>query len=252
MSKYLNNFLTYTINSLINDIDSNNNSNSIEKNEKTPEDLIVFIFNVLICFNMKIEKDDKNQNIINNTFTQEEKLLNNKIVPKILKIILDNFTFETDYSNKIYPTPNFSKTMSNNISMDNKINDILNNDENKNNINKSSLSPSKSSNSLSNIKNSSSHYSSIMSTPQVKSNNLLNNKSIENISKISFSQRLPNKNHTQNTHHNNNKTLIDEDNIINEGISINSVDIHLGKIRLDKEKFINILKQLFNKVISIN
>ena len=252
LSKYLNNFLTYTINSLINDIDSNNNSNSIEKNEKTPEDLIVFIFNVLICFNMKIEKNDKNQNIINNTFTQEEKLLNNKIVPKILKIILDNFTFETDYSNKIYPTPNFSKTTSNNISMDNKINDILNNDENKNNINKSSLSPSKSSNSLSNIKNSSSHYSSIMSTPQVKSNNLLNNKSIENISKISFSQRLPNKNHTQNTHHNNNKTLIDEDNIINEGISINSVDIHLGKIRLDKEKFINILKQLFNKVISIN
>ena len=39
LSKYLNNFLTYTINSLIKDIDSNNN-NSNYKDEKSPEDLI--------------------------------------------------------------------------------------------------------------------------------------------------------------------------------------------------------------------
>ena len=86
----------------------------------------------------------------------------------------------------------------------------------------------------------------------MKSNNLLNNETIENISKISFSQRLPSKTHTQNNNHNNIKTIIDDENIINEEISINSVDIHLGKIRLDKDKFIIILKQLFNKVILIN
>ena len=135
----------------------------------------------------------------------------------------------------------------------NKINDdISNNNQNENCINKSSSSPSKSNNSLSNVKNSFSHNSSILSTPQVKSNNLLNNETIENISKISFSQRLPSKTHTQNNNHNNIKTIIDDENIINEEISINSVDIHLGKIRLDKDKFIIILKQLFNKVILIN
>ena len=209
-------------------------------------------------------KNNNNINIINN-FTQEEKLKNNKIVPKILKIISDNFTFETDYSNKIYPTPNLNKSNTNNISMDNQSNsrilndisnkindDISNNNQNENCINKSSSSPSKSNNSLSNVKNSFSHNSSILSTPQVKSNNLLNNETIENISKISFSQRLPSKTHTQNNNHNNIKTIIDDENIINEEISINSVDIHLGKIRLDKDKFIIILKQLFNKVILIN
>ena len=136
----------------------------------------------------------------------------------------------------------------------NKINDDIsnNNNQNENCINKSSSSPSKSNNSLSNVKNSFSHNSSILSTPQVKSNNLLNNETIENISKISFSQRLPSKTHTQNNNHNNIKTIIDDENIINEEISINSVDIHLGKIRLDKDKFIIILKQLFNKVILIN
>ena len=135
----------------------------------------------------------------------------------------------------------------------NKINDdISNNNQNENCINKSSSSPSKSNNSLSNVKNSFSHNSSILSTPQVKSNNLLNNETIENISKISFSQRLQSKTHTQNNNHNNIKTIIDDENIINEEISINSVDIHLGKIRLDKDKFIIILKQLFNKVILIN
>ena len=269
LSKYLNNFLTYTINSLINDIESNNNNNSQkEKDEKTPEDLIVFIINVLLCFNMNIVQNNKNTNNINiiNNFTQEEKLKNNKIVPKILKIISDNFTFETDYSNKIYPTPNLNKSNTNNISIDNqsnsrilndisnKINDDIsnNNNQNENCINKSSSSPSKSNNSLSNVKNSFSHNSSILSTPQVKSNNLLNNETIENISKISFSQRLPSKTHTQNNNHNNIKTIIDDENIINEEISINSVDIHLGKIRLDKDKFIIILKQLFNKVILIN
>ena len=209
-------------------------------------------------------KNTNNINIINN-FTQEEKLKNNKIVPKILKIISDNFTFETDYSNKIYPTPNLNKSNTNNISIDNQSNsrilndisnkindDISNNNQNENCINKSSSSPSKSNNSLSNVKNSFSHNSSILSTPQVKSNNLLNNETIENISKISFSQRLPSKTHTQNNNHNNIKTIIDDENIINEEISINSVDIHLGKIRLDKDKFIIILKQLFNKVILIN
>ena len=264
LSKYLNNLLTYTINSLINDIESNNsnNNNNLEKEEKTPEDLIVFIINVLICFNSKIESNDKNQNMINNNITAEEKLLNNKIVPKILKIISDNFTFETDYSNKIYPSKNINKSFTNNISSDNqstsrliddninKINSLKDNNENNNN----SSSPSKSNNtsSLSKIKNSFSHNSSLISTPQIKSNNLLNNETIENISKISFSQRLPSKNRTQNNNRHNIKTVIDEDDIINEEISINSVDIHLGKIRLDKDKFINILKQLFNKVISLN
>ena len=260
LSKYLNNYLTYTINSLIKDIDSNNNNNANDKDEKSPEDLIVFIFNSLIYFNIKIEQNTNNKNITIN-FTSEEKLLNYKIVPKILKILSDNFTFETDYSNKIYQFQNNNRILSNNISIDNqtpnsrfyddnnKINDIKNN-ENGNN-NESTSSPSKSHNSSSKIKNSFSRNSSILSTPHAKSN-LLNNDTLENISKISFSQRLPSKNYTQNNNHIINKNENDNLEIINEEITINSVDIHLGKIRLDKDKFINILKELFNKVISIN
>ena len=255
LSKYLNNFLTYTINSLINDIDSNGN-NLNYKEEKSPEDLIVFIFNALIYFNIKTVQNTNNKKI-KNVFTSEEKLRNYKIVPKILKILSDNFTFETDYSNKLYQFQNMNKVLSNNISIDNqtpnsryyednnKINDVKNNNENGNN-NENTSSPSKSHNSSSNIKNSFSRNSSILSTPHVKSN-LLNNETLENISKISFSQRLPSKNHTQNNINKN-----DNLEIINEEITINSVDIHLGKIRLDKDKFINILKELFNKVISIN
>ena len=85
--------------------------------------------------------------------------------------------------------------------------------------------------------------------------NLLNNETLENLSKISFSQRLPSKNHAQNNNNsinNKNENDIDYYNMINEESSINSVDIHLGKIRLNKDKFINTLKELFNKVISIN
>ena len=271
LSKYLNNLLTYTINSLINDNASKTGSIN-EKEEKTPEDLIVFIFNCLIFFNINNE-----QNIINNNkqnmnsqpkinsdgFTQEEKILNYKLVPKILKIITDNFTFETDYSYKPYQIPNLNRTFLNNSSIDNqsanskisgfnKINNNINNHDENGNYNERLSSPSKSINSLSNDKNNFSPNYSIISTPQVKSN-ILNNETLENISKISFSQKLPSKNHDKN----NNNSIINKNendyyNIINEDLSINSVDIHLGKIRLNKDKFINILKELFNKIISIN
>ena len=71
-----------------------------EKEEKTPEDLIVFIFNCLIFFNINNEQNNINNNKQNmsspqkinlESFTQEEKILNYKLVPKILKIISDNF-----------------------------------------------------------------------------------------------------------------------------------------------------------------
>ena len=88
-----------------------------------------------------------------------------------------------------------------------------------------------------------------MSTPPAKSN-ILNNETIGNISKISFSQKLPSKNNFQNNNNKNNYRKVE--NIIYEEITINSVEIHLGKIRLNQDKFINILKELFNKVIFIN
>ena len=273
LSKYLNNFLTYTISSLINDDNNSNNNNINTKEEKTPEDLIVFIFNALICFNMKYQHNNinanNNQNMNSsflkniNNYTPEEQLINYKIVPKILTIISNNFTFETDYSNKLYPISNLNKSFLNNISIDNqttnsKISDYnknnnLNNNNENGNDNEVISSPSKSINSSSNNKNTFSNNSSIISTPQAKSN-ILNNETLENLSKISFSQRLPSKNqmHYNNNNLINNKNEIDYDNITNEEVSINSVDIHLGKIRLNKDKFINILKDLFNKVISIN
>ena len=274
LSKYLNNFLTYTISSLINDDNNSNNNNINTKEEKTPEDLIVFIFNALICFNMKYQHNNinanNNQNMNSsflkniNNYTPEEQLINYKIVPKILTIISNNFTFETDYSNKLYPISNLNKSFLNNISIDNqttnsKISDYnknnnLNNNNENGNDNEVISSPSKSINSSSNNKNTFSNNSSILSTPQAKSN-ILNNETLENLSKISFSQRLPSKNQIHYNNNNNlinNKNEIDYDNITNEEVSINSVDIHLGKIRLNKDKFINILKDLFNKVISIN
>ena len=274
LSKYLNNLLTYTINSLIND-NTSKISNINEKEEKTPEDLIVFIFNCLIFFNIKYEQNSinsNNQNMNSSTlinkdnFSQEEKLLNYKLVPKILKILSDNFTFETDYCSKPYQIPNLNKSFLNNTSIDNqsanskisrfnKINNNINNNDENGNDNDGLSSPSKSANSLSNDKNSFSHNYSMISTPQAKSN-LLNNETLENLSKISFSQRLPSKNHAQNNNNNSinnkNENEIDYYNMINEESSINSVDIHLGKIRLNKDKFINTLKDLFNKVISIN
>ena len=257
LSKYLNNQLTYTINSLINDTDENNNNSINDRDDNTPEDLIVFIFKVLIYFNMNTESNNNNNK--NTYFTQEEKLLNYKIVPKILKILSDNFSFETDYSNKLYPISNLNKSILNNTLIDDQTTNSKYFDNNQKNINDENgnnnditSSPSKSRNSLSNIKNSFSHNTSIISTPQVKSH-ILNNETIENISKISFSQRLPSKNLTQNnTNHNLNKNGNDNLDIIEEEISINSVDIHLGKIRLNQDKFITILKDLFNKVISLN
>ena len=60
-----------------------------------------------------------------NNYTPEEQLINYKIVPKILTIISNNFTFETDYSNKLYPISNLNKSFLNNIS----ISERSNNDE---------------------------------------------------------------------------------------------------------------------------
>ena len=231
--------------------------------------IMQIIFNSLIYFNMNYppnnnNKNDKNSScLINNmnNYTPEEKLLNYKIVPKILKIISNNFTFETDYSNKLFPINNLNRTFLNNISIDNqtmnsKLSDYnkinyANNENGNGNDNEVNSSPSKSINSSSNAKNSFSHNTSIISTPQVRSN-IINNETLENLSKISFSQRLPSKNHI---HYNNNNLINNKnenDNLINEEIDINSVDIHLGKIRLNQDKFINILKGLFTKVISLN
>ena len=252
LSKYLNNSLTFTINSLIND--TNENKNNI--NENTPEDLIVFIFKALIYFNAKNQQ--KNNNIKNDSL--DDRLKNYKIVQKILKIISNNLTFETDYSTKLNQIQNLNSqyTLSNNITTiidgendfkyysDNRINSLKNKENLKDNDDDILLSPSKSGNSY---KNSYSHSSSIMSTPPAKSN-ILNNETIGNISKISFSQKLPSKNNFQNNNNKNNYRKVE--NIIYEEITINSVEIHLGKIRLNQDKFINILKELFNKVIFIN
>ena len=256
LSKYLNNSLTYMVNSLLN----NDNDNRNNKEEKSPEDLIVFIFNILICFNIKYEKNNIN-NINNNgltninNYTPEDKLLNHKIVLKILKILSENFSFETDYSNKLCQLQTYN--VLNNSILDNKtvsskyikenINDNL---LNENDDISGGSSPSEH-DSFTN-KYSSSRGSSIMSTPQINSN-ILNNESIENISKISFSQKLPNKHPNKKNSHISKSINDNNMNILNETeVTINSVDIHLGKIRLNQEKFINILKDLFNRVISIN
>ena len=251
LSKYLNNSLTYMINSLLND-DTNSSNNKEEKS--SPEDLIVFIFNILICFNVKNEKNNNINEVNNilkniNNYTPDDKLINHKIVLDILNILYDNFTFETDYSNKICQIQNLN--VLNNSYYDNQT--ISSKYLNENNINNDNdfisqdSSPSRCSDSN---KNSSNYNSSILSTPKVKSN-LLNNESIENISKISFSQKLPTNNYHKNNHNNKNRSNLI---IINESeeIAINSVDIHLGKIRLDQDKFINILKNLFNRVIVMN
>ena len=255
LCKYLNNSLTYMINSLLKD--DNNNNNNINKEENTPEDLIVFIFNILINFNVKnkqIENKKDIDNKINNiyNYSQEDKLLNHKIVLKILNILYDNFTFETDYSNKICQIQTLN--LLNNSTLDNPtISSKFSNINNINNENDGiSQDSSPSNSSFTKKRNSSSCESSILSTPQAESN-LLNNESIEDFSKMSFSQKLPiNHHNNKNIHVSKNKND-NNINIINESeITINSVDIHLGKIRLNQDKFINILKSLFNKVIIMN
>ena len=248
LSKYLNNSLTYMINSLLND-----DNNKEEKNY--PEDLIVFIFNILICFNVKNEKNNNineiNNILINiNNYTPDDKLINHKVVLEILNILYDNFTFETDYSNKICLLQNLN-IINNNSYFDNQTTSSKYINENNVNNNDNELisnDPLPSHCSGSN-KNNSSFNSSVLSTPKAKSS-ILNNESIENISKISFSQKLPTNNHNKTLNLKNKNNL----NIINESdeIAINAVDIHLGKIRLDQDKFINILKNLFNRVIIMN
>ena len=245
LSKYLNNSLTYLINSLLND-----DNNKEEKNY--PEDLIVFIFNILICFNVKNEKNNNINEINNilkniNNYTPDDKLINHKIVLDILNILYDNFTFETDYSNKICLLQNLN--VINSSYFDNQTTSSKYINENNINNNDNDLKSHDSSPSYCSNKNDSSYNSSVISTPKAKSN-LLNNESIENISKISFSQKLPISNHNKTLNHKNKSNL----NMINESdeITINAVDIHLGKIRLDQDKFINILKNLFNRIIIMN
>ena len=244
LSKYLNNSLTFLINSLLNE-DNN-------KEEKTPEDLFVFIINILIAFNIKNEQKENINTIINNVsqninnYKVDDKFINQKIVLEILNILYDNFTFETDYSRKI------CQFQSLNI-LDNSKNSKSIIDEptlisNENNVNIDIESDFSHSNNSSTNKKKSSYGSSLISTPRPKSSSLLNSESIKSLSKFSFSQRVE-KHH--NSKNNNLKSNLD---IINEKdeITINSVDIHLGKIRLSQEKFINILKDLFNKIIAMN
>ena len=259
LCKYLNNTFTYMINVLLNDDINNNNCNNNNKDDSSPEDLIVFIFNILISFNVENEKHNNKNNINNNitkninNYSPEDRILNHKIVIKILNILYDNFTFETDYSNKICQIQTLNK-MNNNIfdnhTTSSKFSNINNIDiDNQNEVISSDSSPSH--NSLSK-RNNSSHASSILSTPNEESN-LLNNESID-ISKYSFSQKLPNNNRidfNKNFQSNKNKNF-NNININEKEITINSVEIHLGKIRLDQDKFINILKNLFNGVIVMN
>ena len=253
LSKYLNNSLTYMINGLLID-ESDINRN--EKEESTPEDLIVFIFNVLILFNIKSGQKNNltniNSNILKNINNNnlEDKLLNHKIVLKILNILSDNFSFETDYSNKICQLQSYN-TLNNNV-LETISSKYLNDNTLINDNDEISGGSSPSDHGSYSNKKDTSIRSSIISTPNAESN-ILNNESIENISKISFSQKLPNNHHNNKNFHINKSSNDNNMNIINEAeVTINSVDIHLGKIRLNQNKFINILKELFNKVIIMN
>ena len=245
LSKYLNNSLTFLINSLLNDDNS--------KEEKTPEDLIVFIFNILIAFNIKNEKKNNINNINNNVsqninnFSSDEKFINQKIVLEILNILYDNFTFESDYSNKICQFQTLD-ILNNNSLIDEKI--LISNENNENDNGNEIISNFSSSSN----KNNSSYESLMISTPRVKSSSLLNSESIENLSKYSFSQKIQKHHGSKNNQTNKSNNLKTNLEIINEKdeININSVEIHLGKIRLCQDKFINILKDLFNKIISMN
>ena len=258
LSKYLSNSLTFIISSLLND--DNNNE------DRYPEDLIVFIFNILIFFNIKNGQNNNNINNLNNStikninnYSLDDKLINHKIVLEILDIIYDNFTFETDYSNKICQFQSIN--ILNNSIFENQTTSskILNiNKINNDNIEKDNdmeFIDYENSNDSSSKKRSSIIGTSKISTPRPKSS-LLSSESIHNISKNSFSQKI----HRNNLHYinniNSNRNIIENINlnIINEKdeITINSVDIHLGKIRLDQDKLINILKDLFNRVITIN
>ena len=255
LSKYLNNSFTYIIHNILND---NNNK------ESYPEDLIVFIFNVLVDFNVKNGlKENKNNidsnnnsNINNmNNLTIDDQLINHKIILETLKILYDNFTFETDYSNKIcqFQALDILNNKNNNTTSSKILYDNNNtNDDNDNDLSdliSVEIEPSI----------ISSHQSFGTSTPQAKSS-LIGSESINNLSKNSHSQKI-NRNHYRffnnpyNIHLNkNNNNNLNNLNIINEKdeITINSVDIHLGKIRLDQDKLINILKDLFNHIIVIS
>jgi hypothetical protein len=188
LSKYLNNSLTYMINGLLID-ESDINRN--EKEESTPEDLIVFIFNVLILFNIKSGQKNNltniNSNILKNINNNnlEDKLLNHKIVLKILNILSDNFSFETDYSNKICQLQSYN-TLNNNV-LETISSKYLNDNTLINDNDEISGGSSPSDHGSYSNKKDTSIRSSIISTPNAESN-ILNNESIENISKISFSQ----------------------------------------------------------------
>ena len=259
LSKYLNNSLCYLINTLLNNDDN--------KKENYPEDLIVFIFNILINFNVKIIQNGninnlkKNTTINMNNLSLEDKLINHKIVLEILNVLYDNFTFETDYSSKICQFQ--SLNILNNSFFDNSIsskNLNLNGNNNNMNIDNDLSIDIEPSNESSSNKNSSSMGTSKVSTPQMKSSLLSSEsiKSINDISKNSFSQKIKRShfNYNNNFQVNKNNINIGMNNLktINEKdeITINSVDVHLGKIRLNQDKLINILKDLFNRVILIN
>jgi hypothetical protein len=104
------------------------------------------------------------------------------------------------------------------------------------------------SNESSSNKNSSSMGTSKVSTPQMKSSLLSSEsiKSINDISKNSFSQKIKRShfNYNNNIQANKNNVNIGMNNLktINEKdeITINSVDVHIGKIRLNQDKLINI------------
>ena len=247
LSKYLSNSFIYIINNILND----NDSKVKNQKEKYAEDLIVFIFNILVdCIVKNGQKENKNNlnnnsnNNINN-YTVDNQLINNKIILEILKILYNNFTFETDYSTKICQfqtlnilnNNNFNQTTNSKIVYDNS-----NDNDNDLSLDIESF-------------NSSSQQSFGTSTPQAKSN-LFSNESINSVSKSSYSQKIHRNNFRFINNLNVNKnhlTNLNSLNTINEKdeITINSVEIHLGKIRLNQDKLINILKDLFNHVIVI-
>ena len=258
LSKYLSNSLTFIISSLLND-DNN-------KEDRYPEDLIVFIFNILIFFNIKNGQNNNNINNLNNinsnsiqninNYSLDDKLINHKIVLEILNIIYDNFTFETDYSNKICQFQSIN-ILNNSIFENQTTSSKYLNTNNANNDNDNDIAfiDIENSNDSSSKKNNSSILgTSKISTPRPKSS-LLSSESINNISKNSYSQKVHRNNfhfingvNVNKNNENNNLNIINE----KDEITINSVDIHLGKIRLDQDKLINILKDLFNRVIIIN
>ena len=219
LNKYLNNTFTFMISSLLN---YNNHNN----NENCPEELIIFIIDILMQFNINTE----NSNINQLNYTNEDKLSNNEIIKKILNIISNNFAFETDYSNKIFPlfvnyninnnssicvSPSFSSKRGEN----NEIEEISQNTD-KNVLNDS-------------FKNN----NSLNSTPKGSINNLNNNIDSELLSFMG--DKL-------------NENLDYSKNFIINETPIHSIDIHLGKLRLNQNKFVNVLKDIFDNIISLD